>query len=104
VIYLIRRLFARKQRISQSRADWAAVKAAALLSGGAARLAEVTQAEETAREEVAARYGRAALVHPSTDHIDLLCALACLQVPHLIAPTHHVTPSTTQSTTQPRVV
>lgn len=101
---IFRKLFARSPAVSQVRTDWAAVKSAALQSGNAAHLGDVAQAEELAIEQITALYGRAALVHPQAEHIDLICAHALLHVPHLHSKVSQFTRPAPQATTQPQEV
>jgi hypothetical protein len=58
------------------RAQWAAIKAAAQKSNDPRLIEVVRDAEEQAREVIADRYGRAALMFPTDKQLDELCGVA----------------------------
>src|ERR1700676_4430604 len=79
----------------QACADWAAVKATALLSASATQLAEVEKAGRAAHEDITDSYGPAVMRRPSAAVLNEFCAFALAQVPHLALDLHHATPPAT---------
>jgi hypothetical protein len=81
-IALLSRAFRRSAPvISTSRAQWSAVKAAALASDRRADLTTIAHAEMAAHEHIAQTYGASALVYPTEAQLDELCAVALDSLP-----------------------